>query len=109
LTSTITQAPPQRKIASGPRDGVASMDLDRIAVPTLIVSHRHDRCGATPPAGIKKLKNRLTRAGKVEIVMLDGGYAPRSQPCQAKSQHGFFGIEAKAVDAIVKFIKANSH
>jgi hypothetical protein len=40
--------------------------------------------------------------------VLDGGAPPTSAPCEAKSQHGFFGIEAEAVDTIAKFIRANT-
>jgi hypothetical protein len=52
-----------------------------------------------------KLKDRLTKAARTEIELLDGGAAPVSDPCEAKSQHGFFGIEAKAIDTITRFIK----
>jgi len=50
LTSTITRAKPQWKIAQSHRDGVASMPLQRITVPTLIVSHNKDGCDITPAA-----------------------------------------------------------
>ena len=108
LTSTITRAKPDWKIARSHRDGVASMALSRITVPALVVSHRKDGCDITPAGDAAKLSSHLTKARKVEVVLLDGGAAPVSEPCQAKSQHGFFGIEADAVDAIAKFIKTNS-
>jgi pimeloyl-ACP methyl ester carboxylesterase len=107
LTSTITRSRPDWKIAGSHRDGVASMPLSHIAAPTLILSHRHDACDITPAADAPKLKSRLIRAGRVEVVLLDGGDPPRSKPCEAKSQHGYFGIEAKAVDTIARFIEAN--
>jgi hypothetical protein len=40
------------------------------------------------------------------VVLLEGGSPPQSEPCQAKSQHGFLGIEDQAVDAIAQFIMA---
>src|SRR5215475_12735202 len=40
LTSTITRAKPQWKIARSHRNGVASMPLQAVTVPTLVVSHR---------------------------------------------------------------------
>jgi len=107
LTSTITSAQPDWEIARSHRDGVASMPLSQISVPALIVSHRNDGCRSTPAAGAAKLKDRLTKAAKVEVALLDGGAAPLSGPCEAKAQHGFFGIEAQAVDTIASFIKAN--
>ena len=108
LTSTITRAKPDWKIARSHRDGVASMALSRIAAPTLIMSHRHDGCDVTPAADAPKLSGRLTKARKVEVAVLDGGRPPISAPCDAKSQHGFFGIEAQAVDTIAKFIRDNA-
>lgn len=107
LTSTITHSPARWDIAKSKPAGVADMALSRVSVPTLVLAHRHDGCPASPPAGAAKLKRALTHAGKVEVVMLDGGLPPRSQPCEAKAQHGYLGIEAEAVDAITAFIKAN--
>jgi hypothetical protein len=107
LTSTITRTKPGWKIAASHRDGVASMALGRVTVPTLIVSHRKDGCDVTPASDAAKLKDRLVKARKVEVVLLDGGSPPVSDPCEAKAQHGFLGIERQAVDAIAAFIKAN--
>ena len=108
LTSTITHSHPRWDIAKRQPDGVADMALARITVPTLIVSNREDTCAQSPPSGAAKLKRALTHAGKVDVVMLTGGLPPKSEPCQAKSRHGYFGIEEKAVGAIADFIKANS-
>jgi dienelactone hydrolase len=108
LTSTITRAKPDWKIAQSHRDGVASMALEKVAVPALIVSHAQDGCDITPAADAGKLRKRLQKAQPVDVVLLEGGDAPRSVPCEAMSQHGFLGIEDKAVDAIAKFIATNS-
>jgi pimeloyl-ACP methyl ester carboxylesterase len=107
LTSTVTRTKPDWKIAATHRDGVASMALGRVTVPTLIMSHRKDGCDVTPSSDAAKLKDRLVKARKVEVVLLDGGSPPVSDPCEAKAQHGFLGIERQAVDTIVSFIKAN--
>ncbi len=109
LTSTITRAKPNWKIASTYHNGVASMPLTKITAPTLIVSHKRDGCDLSPAAGAPKLQARLTKAAKVEIVLLDGGRPPRSEPCEAKAPHGYFGVEDQAVGVIAKFIRSNSH
>jgi pimeloyl-ACP methyl ester carboxylesterase len=62
LTSTITRAQPTWLIAGSHPHGVASMNLPRITVPTLIMSHRHDGCSITPAADAHKLNVRLTAA-----------------------------------------------
>ena len=108
LTSTITRAMPQWNIARSHRDGVASMPLQKITVPALIVSHAKDGCGITPAADAPKLRKGLANAKPVDVILLSGGDRPKSAPCEAMSQHGFLGIEGQAVDTIAKFIKANS-
>ncbi len=107
LTSSITRSSPKWRIAKSFPDGVASMRLQQVKVPTLVVSHAKDACEHTPAADAKKLRGRLTSAKLVEVVVLDGGDPPRSVPCEAFSQHGFLGIEGKAVDTVAKFILAN--
>ena len=108
LTSTVTRVM-EGTIARSHPDGVASMALPEITVPTLIVSHRKDACKTTPAADAPKLSKRLAKASKVEIALLDGGDPPLSDdPCGVKAPHGYFGIEAEAVDTIAKFISDNS-
>lgn len=107
LTSTITRAKPNWNIAQSHANGVASMRLAAITVPTLIVSHKRDGCDITPAADAPKLTKALSKSRKVDVVLLEGGSSPRSEPCQAMSQHGFIGIESQAVDRIAHFIKAN--
>jgi pimeloyl-ACP methyl ester carboxylesterase len=84
------------------------MKLANITVPTLILAHESDECHLTPPANAGKLRARLTKAAKVDVVILDGGAPPESGTCKAKSAHGYFGIEDRAVRAIADFVKANS-
>jgi pimeloyl-ACP methyl ester carboxylesterase len=108
LTSTITRSAPSWNIAKSHPDGVASMALSKITVPTLIVSHRGDKCELSPAAGAPKLSGRLTHASRAEVVLLDGGAPPQSGPCDAKAPHGYFGLETAAIDAIAKFVGENS-
>ena len=108
LTSTITRAKSQWNIAQSHGDGVASMPLQKVTAPALIVSHAKDGCDITPAGDAPKLRKGLANAKVVDVVLLSGGDTPRSDPCEAMSQHGFLGIEGQAVDAIAKFIKANS-
>jgi pimeloyl-ACP methyl ester carboxylesterase len=107
LTSTVTRVLESTLAKSHP-DGVASMALSEVTVPTLIMSHRKDACKTTPAADAAKLSKRLTKASKVETVLLDGGDPPLSDPCGVKTPHGYFGIEEQAVNTIAKFISDNS-
>lgn len=105
LSSTITRAKPAWKIKDSHRNGVASMPLGQVKVPTLILSHRKDGCDITPAADAPKLKAALSSSPRTDIRLLDGGSPPQSDPCEARSAHGFLGIEAEAVSAIADFIK----
>jgi pimeloyl-ACP methyl ester carboxylesterase len=115
LTSTVTHIAPGSafakvfpEIARDYPDGVISMALPEIRVPTLIVSHSEDACEATPAVDAPALAKRLTQAAKVEITLLSGGDPPRSVPCEAYAAHGYYGIETQAVDRIADFITVNS-
>jgi pimeloyl-ACP methyl ester carboxylesterase len=107
LISTITRSNPEWKIAA--EHGVASMHLASIKVPTLILSHRDDRCELTPATGTSELKDRLTAAEPAQVELLVGGSPPNSEPCGPMAPHGFLGIEDEAINRIAEFIKAHSN
>jgi pimeloyl-ACP methyl ester carboxylesterase len=115
LTSTATHTPADSAVgkafpeyAKNFPQGVLSMGLPQIRVPTLIMSHTDDSCEAAPPTDAPALAMRLRRASKVEITLLTGGDPPKSDECNAYAPHGYFGIETQAVDRIAQFIMANS-
>ena len=87
---------------------MTDLPLDRIRVPALVVAHEDDECWATPPGGAEWIAESLVNASRVEVKMFSGGDPPRSKPCQARSAHGFLGIEQKVVAAIAAFIKSAS-
>jgi hypothetical protein len=89
-------------------DTVFSVGLDRVAVPTLIVSHAGDRCFVTPPSDAESIQRALSRAPKTEIMRFEGGRPPVSGECEGGSEHGYFGIEARVLDRIGDWIKAQS-
>ena len=48
----------------------------------------------------------LEQVPRKELLAFDGGDSPQSGPCEARAAHGYFGIDAQVVDAIVAWIKA---
>ncbi len=86
------------------RDGVYDVDLKRVRGPVLIQIHRDDACAFTAPSNAPELKAALTAAGPVDILTYSGGDRPRSGPCEARAQYGFFGIEATVVNAAADWI-----
>ncbi|MBL6932655.1 MAG: alpha/beta hydrolase [Rhodospirillales bacterium] len=107
LTSSITRPGPEKSLknltAKFP-DGVASLNLKKFEKPALIVSHNEDTCKVTPPEDAAKLKGMLSNSPRVDVIMLKGGHARKSDVCHGLANHGFYGIEKKAVETIVRFI-----
>ncbi len=85
---------------------VTEMALDKIKIPTLIVAHKKDGCWVTPPEGAEEIRSGVTNALKLEVVYFEGG-DKGSNPCSAKSYHGFFGIEDQVIERIAAFINSN--
>jgi dienelactone hydrolase len=108
LVSSVTHSRKKWPTHNSHPNVILDMDLDKITVPTLIVSHQDDKCETTPPSDAPKLKAALANSPKVEVMYFSGGKKPKSKPCRARSAHGFYGIEDEVVSAIVDFIKANS-
>ncbi|MCK4743948.1 MAG: alpha/beta hydrolase [Sulfuriflexus sp.] len=86
---------------------VTDMDLDRIMIPTLVVTHSKDGCWVTPPEGAKEIADGLINSKKLEVKIFSGGDMPISKPCKARSYHGFLGIDDEVVSFIAGFIKSN--
>lgn len=107
VTSSITRSPERWSIHETHPNGIIDMGLGGIAVPVLVTSHRDDGCDKTPAADADKLAAAFTGSPKTEVMIFTGGDEPISDPCNAKSQHGYFGIETEVVDAIAAFIKEN--
>ncbi len=83
-------------------------DLESIRVPVLVVHHSHDECVVTPLERLDRLTRRLKNASKVETLLFEGGSPAESNPCEARSAHGFLGIEDKVTDAIVAWMRTNA-
>jgi hypothetical protein len=101
LTSTVTREGRERP------ESVGNVRLGDVRVPTLIVHHRQDACRATPYADTPSLLRDLKQAPRRELISFDGGDPPQSAPCEARSAHGYVGLEADVIASIVRWIKAS--
>lgn len=79
--------------------GLSGFDWRTIRTRLLFVHHVDDACVATPYFMAQRVA-----AGRT-LVSVRGGDAPRSEPCEAFSAHGFLGVEAPVVDAIVRWMR----
>ena len=104
LTSTLTRQGSKPNL----KETVYDSNLAAINVPVLIFSHTGDKCDLTPPGDGTALKAALKSSPKVEVAMASGGLAPISPPCEAKAEHGFYGIEPAVVAQIAGWIKSNT-
>lgn len=85
---------------------VFELPLHRVAVPALVVAHKNDGCFVTPPALAKRIADTMTASPRREAKTFEGGLPPVDKdPCEALSEHGYYGIEKQVVAAIAQFIK----
>jgi len=92
LTSAVyLQAGGGRK---GTKAGLSGFDFGTIRSRVLLVHHLHDGCFVTPFREANRLADRFP------LITVRGGNPPESGPCEALSEHGFFGREPQTVDAI---------
>jgi hypothetical protein len=93
-------------VPSRTANAIDDAQLARIRLPTLVMHHRSDRCQLTRPADVPQLMDGLKAAPRKDLVWIEGGSPPKSGPCDAKSAHGYFGVEADATKALVDWMKA---
>lgn len=70
--------------------------------PTLVVHHRDDACSHTPPEAVATF--RAWGGSRVRVIWLEGGHDD-GDPCQAKSAHGFSGIDPVVVEVISHWVR----
>jgi len=98
LTSSITR--PSR-VGETVFDAAPGM----ISVPTLVVANSSDTCRFTAPGDAPHLVAALVRSPRKELMMFDSREI-ESDPCRARSPHGYLGIEATVVQRIGAWINS---
>lgn len=76
------------------------LPLEKTTLPVLLVHHRNDGCWASLFEDAVRLRDRIAKTSKIQFIEVLGGDPPRSEPCEAKSAHGFLGKEPEVVAAI---------
>ena len=79
--------------------------LEKIRVPVLMLHHGSDGCKLCSFSEAKRTRNALQETTEVDLVEIEGGDLPRSGPCEPLSQHGFYGVEEKPIQAIIDWVK----
>lgn len=96
LTATVFRATSPRARESGP--GLSRFDFASIPVPLLFAHHGSDQCDMTPYGDAYRLSD------KYPLISVVGGLPPKSDVCEALSQHGFYGKESETVEEIVNWM-----
>jgi hypothetical protein len=80
-------------------------DPAQAQLPLLVVGHKKDRCRHTLASTIDRFT--AWHGGRVDVVLLDGP-AGTGDPCEARSAHGFAGIDDQVVATVTSWIKGRN-
>ncbi len=83
--------------------GMASVVLDQIRMPVLVVHNRDDGCRESPFSDTAAMMGRMRQATAKELVAVSGGTL-RSGPSDALSPHGYYTIEDQVMPAMIAWI-----
>jgi dienelactone hydrolase len=74
-------------------------------VPTMVVWHVGDTCEHTLPAAVGPFRTWYQGSGrKLAEKSFSGGLPAVSEPCEARSPHGFYGLDPEVTAAITDWI-----
>ncbi len=82
---------------------IGRLDIEKITVPTLVYMHENDACEWSQYSDSKWLIGKFKKAPVQAVVGVRGG-TPEGNPCHASHNHGFKGMEEKAVSDVVNWI-----
>ena len=74
-------------------------------VPTMLVWHVTDACPHTSASTVPAFRTWYRGSGRtLTEKSFSGGSRPESEPCEARSPHGFYGLDPEVVGAITGFV-----
>jgi hypothetical protein len=103
FSSSITEAGKK----SDQKETVYDANLAAVNVPVLVVADADDACTMTPPDDRQKLAAAFTSSPRAKAILMSGGKPPEAGPCDAKSGHGFYGVEIDTIRQMIAFIAAH--
>ena len=84
---------------------IANGNARALDVPTMLVWHVADTCPHTSPATVPPFRVWYQGSGRtLTEKSFSGGLRPESEPCEARSPHGFYGLDAEVAGAITGWI-----
>jgi hypothetical protein len=79
--------------------------VDEVKAPQFLIHHKDDPCRATKLSTAKWVSEKYN----LPLLVLEGGDEFYGDACKAYTQHGFKGIEGKAVNEILRIISKFAH
>ena len=89
------------------KDSLHDVSVKSIKEAALFVHHKGDGCYVCLYDDVPDIMKMFNQTRKIELKSFTGGNEKQSNPCKAKTYHGFLGIEKKVVGAISNWIKSN--
>lgn len=86
------------------REAMQTLMSPALLPETLVVHHKSDRCGQTPPSQASAFAS--WSHGKAKIAWMSMSGMPDRSPCGPFGAHGFYFNDAEPVSAIIRFLKA---
>jgi hypothetical protein len=84
---------------------IANGNPRALDVPTMLVWHVADACPHTSASTVPPFRAWYQGSGRnLAEKSFSGGSRPESEPCEARSPHGFYGLDAEVVGAITGFV-----
>jgi hypothetical protein len=84
---------------------IANGNPRALDVPTMLVWHVADACPHTLPSAVPPFRAWYQGSGRtLTEKAFSGGSRPESEPCEARSPHGFYGLDPDVVGAITGFV-----
>ena len=93
-------------VMGGSRETVFDAEPERVRVPALIVANTDDRCDVAPPGMAQRIAVAMTNSPSVEVKTISGGMTKSAKACGSRTPHGYYGIEARVVDLISRWMDA---
>jgi dienelactone hydrolase len=86
---------------------IANGNPHALDVPTMVVWHVADACPHTSASTVPAFRTWYRGSGRtLTEKSFSGGSRPESEPCEARSPHGFYGLDPEVAGAITAWVSA---
>jgi pimeloyl-ACP methyl ester carboxylesterase len=77
---------------------------ERVRIPSLIVANQDDECKVAPPNMAHDIAQSM-HGTHATVLVVNGGVRRSKDNCGSLTPHGYYGIEARVIDDIVRWMQ----